>query len=486
MNKKVISVVRSIFSVEEEEGGFSSNVGYAFTSQAISLALSFVMSLVVPKVLGVEEYAHWQLFLFYAGYVGITMLGVGDGIYLRLGGKRFSEIDDCSLKIEAMLVCLFQVCVAVAILIASFALNLDDSLRFVLYSLLIYGLVQNTYGIIAPVFQAVNLTRVYSISIMINRIVFFVLMLLVIVLGSSKYEPLVISYIFGSVLSLVYCLICARRILAAKCKQPSSVLKLLLDDVRNGFKVMVAYYASTLVVGVARQVVVMRWGLETFGQMSFAFSMVSFALVFIAQLSLVFFPVLRRLDLEHLNSFYAKIRNVLFVVSPLAYLLYLPVIIVLSIWLPQYAESFRYLGILMPLLVFDGKMNMLCSTYFKVYNDNRQLLLFNVIALVISLLLSCVGAYIFDNIDFVVCGLLTAIMARSVISERFLAIKRLHLGYLKMSLFECLMAVSFVLSIFVGGIAPLFIPLLSYAITLFFNKGVFRSAYDVIRARTKK
>lgn len=84
------------------------------------------MSLVVPKVLGVEEYAHWQLFLFYAGYVGITMLGVGDGIYLRLGGKRFSEIDDCSLKIEAMLVCLFQVCVAVAILIASFALNLDE------------------------------------------------------------------------------------------------------------------------------------------------------------------------------------------------------------------------------------------------------------------------------------------------------------------------------------------------------------------------
>ena len=485
MYKKFSSVMRNIFSVKEKES-ISSNVGYAFTSQAISLASSFVMSLVVPKVLGVEEYAHWQLFLFYAGYVGVAMLGVGDGIYLRLGGKRFSEIDGGSLKIEAILVCLFQIYVAIVIMITLFAFNLDDGLYFVLCSRLVYGLVQNFYGIIAPVFQAVNLTRIYSISIMINRLVFLVLMLFVIVLGSSEYEPFVASYIFGSLLSLVYCLICARRILAAKCNPLSSVLKLLLSDVRNGFKVMVAYYASMLVVGIARQIVVMKWGLEAFGQMSFAFSIVSFALVFIAQLSMVLFPVLRRFDLEHLSVFYAKIRNLLFIVSPLAYLFYLPMSLVLGIWLPQYAESFRYLGILMPLLVFDGKMNMLCSTYFKVYNDTRQLLLFNVVALAISLLLSCIGAYIFDNIDFVVCGLLAAIIVRSIISERYLVTKRLHLDYPRKSLFECLMAVSFVLSIYIGGLAPLFIPLPVYVLSLLLNKEALASACDAIKTRIIK
>lgn len=485
MHKRLGSAARNIFSVEEREG-ISSNVGYAFISQAISLVSSFVMSLIVPKVLGVEEYAHWQLFLFYAGYAGVAMLGVGDGIYLRLGGKRFSEIDGGSLKTEVILVCLFQICVAIAILVVSFTLNLDENLRFVLYSLLAYGLIQNFYGIIAPVFQAVNLTRIYSIGIMMNRVVFLAFMLLVIVLGYSEYEPFVASYIFASLLSLAYCLICARKILAAKCKQFSSVLKLLPNDVSNGFKVMVAYYASTLVVGVGRQVVVMKWGLEAFGQMSFAFSMVSFALVFVAQLSLVLFPVLRRLDLEHLIGFYAKIRNLLFVVSPLAYLLYLPASFILGIWLPQYAESFRYLGILMPLLVFDGKMNMLCSTYFKVYNDTRQLLLFNIVALAISLLLSCIGAYILGGIDFVVCGLLVAIMVRSVISEKYLATKRLHLGYLKMSLSECLTAASFVLSIYIGGLAPLFVPLLVHTLSLYFNKEAFDSACDVIGGRIMK
>lgn len=92
MIDKLGSMLTGLFSIEEK-GGIASNVGYAFASQAISLIASFMMSLIVPKVLGVAEYAHWQLFLFYANYVAITLLGVGDGMYLRLGGKRFSEID---------------------------------------------------------------------------------------------------------------------------------------------------------------------------------------------------------------------------------------------------------------------------------------------------------------------------------------------------------------------------------------------------------
>lgn len=453
MIDKLGSILTGLFSVEEK-GGITSNVGYAFASQAISLIASFMMSLIVPKVLGVAEYAHWQLFLFYANYVAITMLGVGDGVYLRLGGKRFSEIDGGLFKTEALAVCLSQVLVATVVWAISNVIELDEGLRFVFGSLLVYGVIQNFYGVIAPVFQAVNLTRIYSISSVVNRLVFLALILLFIFSGGTQYEPLVAAYIIGSLCSLVYCVVCARDMLSARLTPLSSVAKNLAEDIRNGFKVMIAFYASSLVVGAARQVVVMRWGLETFGQMSFAFSMVSFALLFIAQLSLVLFPVLRRLDVDHLSTFYSKIRDLLFVISPLAYLLYLPVSFVLGIWLPAYSESFRYLGILMPLLVFDGKMNMLCSTYFKVYNDINHLLFFNFMALVVSLLLSCLGAYVIGSIEFVVCGLLAAIMLRSIFSERYLAMKRLHLGYLRLSLFECLTAVGFVASIYIGGLAP--------------------------------
>lgn len=484
MMDKLGSSLAKLFSVEEK-GGIASNVCYAFASQAISFAASFVMSLIVPKVLGVTEYAHWQLFLFYAGYVAVTMFGIGDGVYLRLGGKRFSEIDGGAYKTEMLVVCFSQVCIAAVVWLVSLTVQLDGGLRFVLNSLLVYALIQNFYGIIAPVFQAVNLTRIYSVSSAMSKLVFLILVLLVVVSGSTQYEPLVISYIIGSAFSLVYCIACARSLFSARRAPISSVLSSIAEDLRNGFKVMVAYYASTLIVGVARQIVVMKWGLEAFGQMSFAFSMVSFALLFIGQLSLVLFPVLRRLDLDHLSVFYIKIRNLLFIVSPLAYLVYLPASFVLGIWLPAYADSFRYLGILMPLLVFDGKMSMLCSTYFKVYNDTKQLLQFNVAALAVSLLLSLLGAYVLDNIDFVVCGLLVAIMLRSIISERYLATRRLHLGYLRMSLFECLTAVGFVASIYIGGLATLYIPVFLYVASLCLNRDALVSACEAIFSRRK-
>ena len=194
MIDKLGSILTGLFSVEEK-GGITSNVGYAFASQAISLIASFMMSLIVPKVLGVAEYAHWQLFLFYANYVAITLLGVGDGVYLRLGGKRFSEIDGGLFKTEALAVCLSQVLVATVVWAISNAIELDEGLRFVLDSLLVYGVIQNFYGVIAPVFQAVNLTRIYSISSVVNRLVFLALILLFIFSGGAQYEPLVAAYI---------------------------------------------------------------------------------------------------------------------------------------------------------------------------------------------------------------------------------------------------------------------------------------------------
>ena len=62
------------------------NLKTALLAQFISLAVNVIMSLLVPKQLNIKEFAYWQLFLFYANYVGFFLFGLNDGIYLRLGG----------------------------------------------------------------------------------------------------------------------------------------------------------------------------------------------------------------------------------------------------------------------------------------------------------------------------------------------------------------------------------------------------------------
>ncbi|WP_249630235.1 hypothetical protein [Streptococcus uberis] len=66
---------------------FKKNLLAAFSAQGVSLLISILMSLFVPKILGITEFSYWQLFIFYIGYAGFFHFGYNDGLYLKLGGK---------------------------------------------------------------------------------------------------------------------------------------------------------------------------------------------------------------------------------------------------------------------------------------------------------------------------------------------------------------------------------------------------------------
>ena len=59
----------------------------------ISVVISALVTLVVPKLIGIEEYGYWQLYLFYSSYIGFLHFGWNDGIYLKYGGKEYNDLD---------------------------------------------------------------------------------------------------------------------------------------------------------------------------------------------------------------------------------------------------------------------------------------------------------------------------------------------------------------------------------------------------------
>lgn len=72
----------------------------AFGAQGVSFICSVVTTLLVPKILGVEEFAYWQLFVFYTSYVSFFQLGLNDGIYLQHGGESRDAIDKSLIRSE--------------------------------------------------------------------------------------------------------------------------------------------------------------------------------------------------------------------------------------------------------------------------------------------------------------------------------------------------------------------------------------------------
>ena len=73
------------------------NLYYTVGANFITLAISVLLNLFVPKLLGVREYSYWQLYVFYSSYVGFLHLGWIDGIYLKIGGEEYENLDKYSL-----------------------------------------------------------------------------------------------------------------------------------------------------------------------------------------------------------------------------------------------------------------------------------------------------------------------------------------------------------------------------------------------------
>lgn len=392
------------------------NMVFAFLAQGMALVLSLLITLVLPKILNVTEYGYWQLFLFYASYAGLFHFGLNDGVYLRFGGCSYESLDHALLGTELKIWTLFQSVIAAVIsLIGIFCLQ-DANRTFVLIASSILMVVFNSSYFIGYVFQAVNRTRIFSLADMINKGAFIFCLFGLIVWGVDRFQVFICFYLFCLIGSVIFYLYWGRNIVFSAFLGWRKGLKEIIQNVSVGIKLLLANLAGILILGIGRIIIDSLWGIESFGKVSFSLTLTNFFLVFIAQVSMVLFPALRQIDATAQKRYYGEIDAILSLLLPLILVFYIPIKAVLSLWLPQYAVSLDYLAILLPLCLFDGKMQLLCTTYFKVLRKEKALLYVNLAACMLSLLLSVIGGYLLKSVDAIVFAMLIGVVSRYVFS----------------------------------------------------------------------
>ena len=456
-----------------EKSQFIKNLFAAFLAQGISLLVSVFMSFIIPKILGVTQYSYWQLFIFYSGYVGFFHFGFNDGLYLRLGGKKFEELDYDNIGTQFKLFFFIQCFISLTVIAMSNLSISNPERRFIWITTGIYLLLNNLTLCLGFLFQAINQTKIFSVSTILDRV--FVLFSIVALLwqGQDSFKPFIIGYMVSKFISLVYCVWMARKIVFARLVHIHTALTEMWLNVSVGINLTIANIMSMLILGIGRGIVDDIWGIESFGKISFSLSLTNFFLLFIQQVSMVLFPALRRTGEAQQKKIYNKLRVYLGLFLPAVFITYFPLKLFVGWWLPQYSESLKYLALLLPLCTFDGKMQMLCNTYLKVLRQEKKLLQFNVYAFVISLGLCSFSGYVLHSLTGIVISMVLAIMFRSIVSELFLA-KEIGIQILGLMIQEVFMVLAFLGSIWFFHEAIAFgFTGLAYGIYLFPNrKGV--------------
>lgn len=393
----------------------------AFIAQAIALATSFIKSLIIPKILGVDEYAYWQLLIFYTTYSGLAHLGLVDGLYLKLGGKDYRDLDYDTLGSQFWAMLLWNALIILLICMFMQA-HVDDPKRLIVfYALGISTIVINGIYFIGYIFQSVNKTWVYSKAIITENILSIILIVALILTRCEKVGIYFLSFIVSKIVSLVQLMVSGKEIVKRHAIPNWRIWREAFGNIKVGVWLLVSNLCGSFIIGSTRQIIDAQWGLTSFGLFSFSVSLINYALLFINQFSMVLYPALKCSDSGGSRMNYEKLRCILSYVLPSGYLVLVPLSLLIRNWLPQYAQSLEYLSFMLPICIFDGKMQLACNTYLKVERKERVLLYVNAGTSLFNVICSLVAASLTRNMNAMIAILILSIVMRSSIADLVLS-----------------------------------------------------------------
>lgn len=465
---------------------FIKNFSYTLSSNLISLIISTVLILVVPKLIGVEDYGYWQLYLFYSSFVGFLHFGWNDGIYLRYGGKEYKELNKELFFSQFWLLIVFQLLVGGGIIGVSASFHPDENRMFIWEMTALCMFIVNVRLMLVYILQSTNRIKEYAQITMMERVIYCCLIVLFLLIGIRQYKLLIIADIIGKLATFGYAMYCCKDIVFHKMTAFYINLKETYENVSAGIKLMFANIASQLIIGIVRFGIERTWNVATFGKVSLVMSVSNLMMVFIDAVGIVMFPILRRTNEDKLPGLYATMRISLMVPLLGLLIVYYPLEVLLPAWLPKYTESLRYMALLFPICIYEGKMSLLINTYLKTLRKEKLMLAFNVASVVLSMILTLLFTTVFKNLTLEIVSIVVLLAFRSLLAEAFLS-KILTISVYKDLFLELAMTVIFIVAgWFLTSWLGLGVYLAAYGLYLLIQSSEIKATFANVKQLTRR
>lgn len=423
------------------------NIAYMYMAQLTQMLLSIVLSLYIPIVMGLIEYSYWQLFIFYSTYVGMLHLGLNDGVYLKYGGMKLKKRERQLISDQLWMSMSIQVLILVLLFVFLVLYSPSVERMMVWGTVLIYAIVNNIFNYCGSVLQAINKIKLYSVSVVTDKLFVVVSIITITIWGNSTFLGLIICYIIGKALATTILLIKNKDIFLCRFCFCRLAFREMVTNIGFGCNLMFANIVSSLIIGIGRFFIDLNYPVETFGVVSFAFTMTGFVLVLVSQVGSAVFPILKAKDDRFLMNIYPRLNRFLSLSLPYCLLGYPLIVVFIISYLPHYKDSLNYFVFLLPMCIYEAKTTMLYNTFIKVIRKEQMLLAYNLISLMASLFITIVAVYFYHSLSLLIIGLVFSVIFKSILLHLYIC-GVLHLPKIKNFVFsDLLIGVTFVLFI---------------------------------------
>lgn len=397
------------------------NLVYSISANLLSLLVSIILVLILPNLLGETAYGYLQLYLFYTTYVGFFHLGWIDGIYLRIGGKEYGQLEGQLYATQFIVLMIFELIVGVMIVVFANVFVPDVNRLHVIVLTCICMVIYIAKNYTTYILQATNRIKPYAIVTLIEKIIFAVIIIAAWVFRLGNYELIAIGDILGKLISTMVSLKYCKEILFCRLGNWKRTFQEIWINLSVGCKLLLANVAALLVNGIVRFAIERFWSIEVFGKVSLSMSLSNMLMVFISAISVVVFPMLKRMDEDKLGETYELIRNFLMIILLAALVFYYPAKHILTLFLPTYAESLKYMALMFPVCIFDSKISLLVNTYLKALRKEKTILIINISVVIVSMISTYFTVYIMHSLEMAVVSIVILMALQCAIAELYLS-----------------------------------------------------------------
>lgn len=420
------------------------NVVISVFAQIISFVISFVMNLILPKFIDEFQYAYWQTYLLYVGYVGILHFGLLDGIVLRYAQYNYDELDKSRIRSQFYILAIISFFFSCLGVLGAY-FWCDSNIKWIIIFTSIGIITRNIFNFVSYSLQMTNRIDKYAIMTIGYRLFYGALIFIFLIMGLNKFYYVCIIDLCSDIFGVIIGGVASRELLVGKGIAVAEAISEFRKNVSSGIILMAANWSSFLLTGSARLIIQWHWNELTFGLVSFSFSITNLFLTFIAAISVVLFPSLKRMDSEKMYELYGQIKELLDPFLVCIIIFYYPGCWMLEKWLPNYGSSLKFLGILLPIIIPMSKVSLLTNNYLKAFRQEKEMLVINMKSVILALFLFVISAYVFDNMILLLIFMVAVMEIRYVLCEREV-MKKIGCYKYKDCIIEIVMMLLFVFS----------------------------------------
>lgn len=345
--------------------GFVRHVALFSFANVLALVANGVLTFLLPRLLSMESYGYYRLFLLYGSFAGVLHLGLLDGALIRWAARPQQRLSaELAGSLEFLLA---EHAVVIMPAVAILALIFHRQPWFFLVTaLVLYAVVYNVATLGQFALQADKAFSLLSAVTVLNPAILLATVVVLHFMHHLTLSAAIYAYVGSCLLAAIPVWMSLARRFQLKRGNAKHAWRVGAHNVRIGWTVLLALLLTNVALALDRIVVSVSYGIRDFAVYSLAATALAVVNTIILSVSRVVFPYLSNgISREKQVRAYWSGEASLVMLWALSLVGYFPLHWLILWLLPSYAASLPVLRLLMLGTGLTAIIQILQSNYFR-------------------------------------------------------------------------------------------------------------------------